>query len=42
MLEGVLNMPLLQNKKGVRCAKRALNAATLNINIPDVCFEIFQ
>ena len=33
MFEGVLNMPLLQNKAGVRYA---------NINLCDVCFEIFQ
>ena len=35
-------MPLLQNKPGVRCAKRTLDAATWSINLRDVCFEIFQ
>ena len=28
MFEGVLNVPLLKNKAGVRCAKRTLDAAT--------------
>ena len=28
MFEGVLNVPLLQNKTGVRCAERTLDAAT--------------
>ena len=42
MLVGVLNMPLLQNKAGVRCAKTTLGATTGNINLRDVCFEKFQ
>ena len=28
MSEGIMNMPLLKNKAGVRCAKRTLDAAT--------------
>ena len=35
-------MPLLQNKTYVRCAKRNIDAATRNINLRDVYFEIFQ
>ena len=42
MFEGVVNMPLLQNKAGARCAERTLDAATWNVNLRDVCFEIFQ
>ena len=42
MFEGVLNVPLLQNKAGVRCAERTLDIATWNIDARDVCFEIFQ
>ena len=37
MFEGVVNMPLLQNKAGARCAERTLDAATWNINLRDVC-----
>ena len=40
MFEGVLNMPLLKNKAGVRCAKRILHAATWNVNLCDMCFVI--
>ena len=29
-------------KTSVRCAKRTLDVATWNINLRDVCFEIFQ
>ena len=42
MFEGVLNMPLLENKAGVSCAKTTLDAATWNVNLLDECFEIFQ
>ena len=42
MFEGILNMFLLKNKAGVRCAKRTLNAAKWNVNLPDTCLEIIQ
>ena len=41
MFEKVLDMPLLQKKADVRCAERSLDAATCNINLRDVCYEIF-
>ena len=31
-----------ENKAGVRRAKRTLNVATWNLNLRDMCFEIFQ
>ena len=40
MFEGVLNTLLL--KAGVRCSKGTLDAATLNVNLCDMRFEIFQ
>ena len=33
MCDGVLNMPLLKNKAGAKCAKRTLDAATWNVNL---------
>ena len=35
-------MLLIKNKAGVRCAKGTLNAATLKVNLRDMCFEICQ
>ena len=40
MFEGVLNMPLLQNKTGVRCAERTLDAATWNKDVRDMFWNI--
>ena len=42
MFEGILNMFLLKNKAGVRCPKRTLDAVKKNVNVGDLCFEIFQ
>ena len=42
MIEVVLNMPQLKNKAGVGCAKGTLDAATGNVNLRYMCFEIFQ
>ena len=42
MFEGFLNMPLQKNKPGGRCVKRTLDAATGNVNLRDMCFEMFQ
>ena len=33
-------MPLL--KVGVGCKKKTLDVATQNVNLCDICFEIFQ
>ena len=40
MFERVLNIPLLKNKAGKRCAKGTLDAAKQNINLRDICFEL--
>ena len=42
MFDGVLNMLLLKSKASVRCPKRTLNTAKYNVNVYDICFEIFQ
>ena len=42
MFEGDLNMILLKSKASVRYPKRTLDAATYNVNVRDICSEIFQ
>ena len=43
MLEGALmNMLLLKSKASVPFPKRTLDAAKLNVNERDICFEILQ
>ena len=42
--EGIRNTPsnVVKNKAGVGCAKRTLDALTLNVNLRDICFEIIK
>ena len=35
-------MLLLKSNAGVRCPKRTLDAAKQNVDVRDMCFEIFQ